>query len=82
MVSPSVITIGILARLPDALLQVWGMFFLPKGWRRSFTALTAIAMVAIFVIVTGVVIAVTQAQRKIPCSVCPKGSGAKGVFGR
>ena len=72
-----VITIGILARLPDALLQVWGMFFPPEGVEKEFTALTAIAMVAIFVIVTGVVIAVTQAQRKIPVQYAQRAVGRK-----
>ena len=70
------ITIGIL-RLPDALLQVWGMFFPPEGVEKEFTALTAIAMVAIFVIVTGVVIAVTQAQRKIPVQYAQRAVGRK-----
>lgn len=72
-----VITIGILARLPDALLQVWGMFFPPEGVEKEFTALTAIAMLAIFVIVTGVVIAVTQAQRKIPVQYAQRAVGRK-----
>ena len=72
-----VITIGILARLPDALIQVWGMFFPPEGVEKEFSALTAIAMVAIFVIVTGVVIAVTQAQRKIPVQYAQRAVGRK-----
>jgi preprotein translocase subunit SecY len=72
-----VITIGILARLPQALQEVLGMFFPGEGIDAQFGALTAVAMIGIFLIVTAVVIAVTQAQRKIPVQYAQRAVGRK-----
>src|SRR6185369_6543835 len=59
-----VITIGILARLPQAWSGVWDMIF-PSG-DTHVNPLTFVALVAVLLTVIGTVIAVTQAQRKIP----------------
>ncbi len=59
-----IITIGIVARLPAALIQAWHTF-VPSGDAKGANPLILVVMVAFFVIVVASIIAITQAQRKI-----------------
>lgn len=72
-----VITIGILARLPRAAQDAWYMFFPPEGLERHFNFLHAVALVFLLLAVTAAVIAVTQAQRKIPVQYAQRAVGRK-----
>lgn len=72
-----VITIGILARLPRAAQDAWYMFFPPEGVERHFNFLHAVALVFLLLAVTAAVIAVTQAQRKIPVQYAQRAVGRK-----
>ena len=75
-----VITIGILARLPRAAVGVRDMFFPPTG-ESQFNVFYAIALVALLVFVIGGVIAVTQAQRKVPVQYAQRAVGRKVISG-
>jgi preprotein translocase subunit SecY len=72
-----VITIGIIADLPMATQAVWDMFFPPEGVDAKFTVFHAIFLVALLLIVVAGVIAVTQAQRKIPVQYAQRAVGRK-----
>ncbi|MHB9007839.1 MAG: preprotein translocase subunit SecY [Limisphaerales bacterium] len=74
-----VITIGILSRLPMAATSAWLMFFPPKGVpiTNSFNLFHAISLVLLLVAVVAGVIAVTQAQRKIPVQYAQRAVGRK-----
>jgi preprotein translocase subunit SecY len=72
-----VITIGILARLPDAVTQVYRMFVPPEGVEAQFNLLHLVALLLIFAAVTAIVISVTQAQRKIPVQYAQRAVGRK-----
>ena len=72
-----VITIGILARLPSAVNQVYTMFFPPEGVDPQYNLLHLVGLVLIFAAVTALVIAVTQAQRKIPVQYAQRAVGRK-----
>ncbi len=75
-----VITIGILARLPKAALGVRDMFF-PPGGESNFNVFHAIALLLLLVGVIAGVIAVTQAQRKIPVQYAQRAVGRKVISG-
>jgi len=70
-----IITIGIVDRLPRAIAQASALFFGQAG-EAQFNILHAILLLVMAVTVTAVVIAVTEAQRKIPVQY------AKQVIGR
>jgi preprotein translocase subunit SecY len=70
------ITIGILARLPQAARSTWLMFF-PPGGESDFNVFHAIALALLLVAVIAAVIAVTQAQRKIPVQYAQRAVGKK-----
>ncbi|MEO6183404.1 MAG: preprotein translocase subunit SecY [Verrucomicrobiota bacterium] len=72
-----VITIGILARLPKAGQGLLEMFFPPAGVESKFTVFHAIALVLLLAAVIAGVIAVTQAQRKIPVQYAQRAVGRK-----
>ncbi len=83
-----VITIGIVARLPEALQALWDMFFPGAGWfdfdamsaareLSSFNMFHGIVLVALLLGVMAVVIAMTQAQRKIPVQYAQRAKGGK-----
>jgi preprotein translocase subunit SecY len=77
-----VITIGILARLPLAGQGVWEMFFPPGGRAASsFHFFHAVALILLLVAVVAGVIAVTQAQRKIPVQYAQRTIGRKSYAG-
>jgi preprotein translocase subunit SecY len=69
-----VITIGILARLPQAMVGVKDMF---RGGFDAPVAFQIIALLLLLVAVIAGVIAVTQAQRKIPVQYAQRAVGRK-----
>ncbi|HEX4351130.1 MAG TPA: preprotein translocase subunit SecY [Verrucomicrobiae bacterium] len=74
-----VITIGILARLPNAVQGAIEMFSTHGGTteaQHSFLA-TAPVLVILMVMVVGGVVAITQAQRKIPVQYAQRAVGRK-----
>ena len=76
-----VITVGIMARMPQALQAMYEMFFPPAGTEAHFTIFHGIALVLLLLGVVAGVIAVTQAQRKIPVQYAQRAVGRKIVPG-
>jgi len=72
-----VITIGILARLPQAVVALKDMFFPPAGGDARFNIGHAIALLLLLAGVIAGVIAITQAQRKIPVQYAQRAVGRK-----
>ena len=75
------ITVGILADLPGAISTAYRMFNAPPGSEGGDLGLPhAILMIALLVVVTAGIVAVTQAQRKIPVQYAKRVVGRK-VYG-
>ena len=72
-----VITIGIVADFPMAFQAVQTMFFPPEGVERTFNVFHAIGLLLLLLAVVAGVIAVTQAQRKIPVQYAQRAVGRK-----
>ena len=72
-----IITVGILARMPHALDSAWLMFFPPGGLESSFNLFHGLALILLLLGVIAAVIAVTQAQRKIPVQYAQRAVGRK-----
>lgn len=72
-----VITIGILARLPQAAVSLKDMFFPGGGVPASFNAAHFIALLFLLAAVIAGVIAITQAQRKVPVQYAQRAVGRK-----
>src|ERR1041384_2117455 len=72
-----VITIGILARLPQAARGLQDLFFPPGGADASKNIGHAIALVLLLAGVIAGIIAVTQAQRKVPVQYAQRAVGRK-----
>jgi preprotein translocase subunit SecY len=72
-----VITIGILAELPTAAQALRLMFFPPEGVEDFKDPIYLVPMVALLVIVVATVVAVTQAQRRIPVQYAQRAVGRK-----
>ncbi|HUS33821.1 MAG TPA: preprotein translocase subunit SecY [Verrucomicrobiae bacterium] len=72
-----VITIGIVADLPMAAQGFIEMFFPGKGIEARYNYFVLIFLAALLVIVVGAVVAVTQAQRKIPVQYAQRAVGRK-----
>jgi preprotein translocase subunit SecY len=72
-----IITIGILARLPQAGQALWYMFAPAGGGEAKFNIGHVIALVLLLAGVIAGVIAVTQAQRKIPVQYAQRAVGRK-----
>lgn len=72
-----IITIGIVADLPLAFQAVRTMFFPPEGVERQYNLFHAIGLVLLLLAVVAGVIAVTQAQRKIPVQYAQRAVGRK-----
>ncbi len=72
-----IITVGILADLPKAGQAALLMFFPPEGVERHFNGFHAIGLLALLGGVVAGVIAVTQAQRKIPVQYAQRAVGRK-----
>ena len=73
------ITVGILADLPKALHDAYSLVFLAEAGD-NMVILKALLMVGLFLLVVCGIIAVTQAQRKIPVQYAKRMVGRK-VFG-
>jgi preprotein translocase subunit SecY len=73
------ITIGILADIPGAAMATYQLFFAPIGVAKLGLP-QATMMIALFIIVTMGIIAVTQGQRKIPVQYAKRVVGQK-VYG-
>jgi preprotein translocase subunit SecY len=71
-----VITIGIVADLPQAAQAIYYMFF-PEAGESNFHWFHAVALVLLLLGVVAGVIAVTQAQRKIPVQYAQRAVGRK-----
>ena len=71
-----VITIGILARVPKAVQSLRDMFF-PKGVQAEFNLGHAVALLLLLIAVIAGVIAITQAQRKVPVQYAQRAVGRK-----
>jgi preprotein translocase subunit SecY len=76
-----VITIGILARLPQAWQAMVDMFRPVSGVEAKFNLFHGIAMVLLLCAVVAGVIAMTQAQRKVPVQYAQRAVGRKVVSG-
>jgi preprotein translocase subunit SecY len=72
-----VITIGIVSRLPQAMGALWLMFFPPRGVQANYNLFHAVALVVLLVAVVAGVIAVIQAQRKVPVQYAQRAVGRK-----
>jgi preprotein translocase subunit SecY len=72
-----VITIGILARLPSAFIALKDMFFPGAGMEARFNFGHGIALLLLLAGVIAGVIAVTQAQRKVPVQYAQRAVGRK-----
>jgi preprotein translocase subunit SecY len=73
-----VITIGIVARLPFAVQGVKDMFFPPGGIESNYHFMgTGIMLILLLAFVIGGIIAVTQAQRKVPVQYAQRLVGRK-----
>ena len=69
-----IITVGIVDRLPRAINQAWRLFVGPES---QFNALHAILLLVMAVTVTAVVVAVTQAERKVPVQYAKRMVGGR-----
>jgi preprotein translocase subunit SecY len=77
-----IITVGIVARLPAALVQAWKTF-VPSGGpgaNQTVNPMVLVLMIGFLVIVIAAVICVTQAQRKVPVQYAKRVVGRK-VYG-
>jgi preprotein translocase subunit SecY len=73
-----VITIGIVARLPRALVALKDMFWPGGGVPAQYTPFgTGMMLLLLLVLVIGGVIAITQAQRKVPVQYAQRAVGRK-----
>ena len=73
-----VITIGIVARLPRALVALKDMFWPAGGVPAQYTFFgTGVMLMLLLVLVVGGLIAITQAQRKVPVQYAQRAVGRK-----
>jgi preprotein translocase subunit SecY len=72
-----IITIGIVADFPSAFQAVQTMFFPPADLPRTYNVFHAIGLILLLLAVVAGVIAVTQAQRKIPVQYAQRAVGRK-----
>jgi preprotein translocase subunit SecY len=75
-----IITVGIVARLPAALVQAWKTFVPSGGQSSQVNPMVLVLMIGFLVIVIAAVICVLQAQRKIPVQYAKRVVGRK-VYG-
>jgi preprotein translocase subunit SecY len=75
-----IITVGIVARLPAALIQAWRTFVPSGGQPSQVNVGVLLLMIVILLLVIAAVIAVTQAQRKISVQYAKRVVGRK-VYG-
>jgi len=73
-----VITIGIVARLPRAVTALQDMFFPAGGIQSNYHLMgTGVMLILLLALVIGGVIAITQAQRKVPVQYAQRAVGRK-----
>lgn len=72
-----VITIGIIARFPDAIMSAVSKFRPVGDNEPEYHLFHAVAFILLLVIVTAAVVAVTQAQRKIPVQYAQQTRGRR-----
>src|SRR6188768_2766656 len=75
-----IISVGIVARLPAALIQAWRTFVPTGGQSSQVNPLVLVLMIAFLVLVIAAVICVTQAQRRITVQYAKRVVGRK-VYG-
>lgn len=75
-----IISVGIVAQLPAALIQAWRTFVPSGGQARQVSPLLLVVMIAFLVLVIAAVICVTQAQRRISVQYAKRVVGRK-VYG-
>jgi preprotein translocase subunit SecY len=75
-----IITVGIVASLPGALVQVWNTFVPSGGAPSRVSPMVLVLMIAFLVLVVASVIALTQGQRKISIQYAKRVVGRK-VYG-
>ena len=76
------ITVGILADIPNAAVATYNLFFRPIGTGQSLGVLEGVVMGLLFVVVTMGVIMVVQGQRKIPVQYAKRVVGNKVMGGQ
>src|SRR6202044_2208185 len=76
------ITVGILAQIPQAAQSLSRMFFRPVGTQSSLGLPIAFVMVVLFIGVTMGIIMVVQGQRKIPVQYAKRVVGNKVMGGQ
>jgi preprotein translocase subunit SecY len=76
-----VITVGILARLPQAFQGLWRIFFPPEGIESRMTVFHGLALLILLVAVVAAVVLVVQGQRKIPVQYAQRAVGRKVISG-
>lgn len=76
------ITVGILADIPNAAVATYNMFFRPVGTGQSLGLPAAVVMGVLFVAVTMGIIMVVQGQRKIPVQYAKRVVGNKVMGGQ
>ena len=77
-----IITVGIVARLPAALIQAWNTFVPSGGQTSQVNPMVLVLMVAFLVLVIAAVICVTQAQRRISVQYAKRVVGKKVMGGQ
>src|ERR1700756_2419728 len=75
-----IITVGIVASLPGALVQVWNTFVPSGGAPSRVSPMVLVVMLAFLVLVVASVIALTQGQRKVSIQYAKRVVGRK-VYG-
>ncbi len=77
-----IISVGIVARLPAALIQAWNTFVPSSGVQNQVSPMVLVLMIAFLVLVIASVICVTQAQRKISVQYAKRVVGRKVMGGQ
>src|SRR5438067_1967450 len=72
-----IITIGIVARLPAALIQTWKTFVPTGGQATQLNPMVLVFMIAFLALVIAAVICVTQAQRRVTIQYAKRVVGRK-----
>ena len=72
-----IITVGIVARLPQAAQGVMDMFSTTGGEQKFHLMGTGLILIILLAVVIGGVIAITQAQRKVPVQYAQRAVGRK-----
>lgn len=77
-----IITVGIVERLPSAIVQAWSLFFPGGGEPSQFHLIHAILLVVMLLAVTAGVVAMTIARRRIPIQYAKRMVGRRMLAGQ